>query len=225
MVKKLVTLHLILLLTSAVAINAANAGVTATAKTQVRISVDLVSPTMAQHTDHAINGITIDLSSVTDMDGLVTTINTGLTGNTDIVATTNSDGELVLTSESGQNIVVTGGTGTVLYDNAQYADGTQISGVSGSSDITAFGHLTLKSDDGSVIVIEDGEQDTHTGLDKLGLMAQSEDSKTTVTGLAVGTTAQAAGALTSLDSAIEQIAKFRASFGAFETGSMQLSII
>jgi len=199
----------------AAAINAANAGVTATARTQVRISVDLVTPSMADHTDHTINGITISLGSVTDIDGLVTTINTGL-ANTDIVATANSDGELVLTSESGQNIVVAGGTGTALYDSAQYADGTAISGVSGTSDITAFGHLTLKSDDGSVIVIEDGETDVHAGLDKLGLMAQSEDASTTVKGLAVGTTAQASGALASLDSAIEKISRFRASFGAYE---------
>jgi len=200
----------------AAAINAANAGVTATARTQVRVSVDLVSPTMSDHSDHTINGITVNLTSVTDIDGLVTTINTALTGNTDIVATTNSDGELVLTSESGQNIVVAGGTGTTLYDNAQYADGTNISGVSGTSDFTAFGVLTLTSNDGSTIVIEDGETDAHTGLDKLGLMAQSEDAATTVKGLAVLTEAQATASITSIDAAIEKVSTFRASFGAYE---------
>ena len=71
---------------------------------------------MAQHTDATFNGITVSLGSVTDIDGLVTTINAGLVGTTDIVATTNSDGELVLTSESGQNIVVAGGTGTAIFD-------------------------------------------------------------------------------------------------------------
>ena len=198
----------------ALAINNAGAGVTANAKTVVRISVDLVSPTMSQHADATVNGITVDLSSVTDIDGLVTTLNAGLVGTTDIVATTNSDGELVLTSESGQNIVVAGGTGTDIFDAAQAADGTTFT-VS-SSDFTAFGVLTLTSNDGSAIVIEDGEQDTHTGLDKLGLMAQSEDAATSVTGLSVSTVATATGSLSSIDAAIDKVSSFRASFGAYE---------
>ena len=198
------------------AINKANAGVTASAETLVRISVDLVSPTMSQHSDATFNGITVNLSSVTDIDGLVSTINTGLQATTDIVASTNSDGELVLTSNSGQNIVVAGGTGTTLFDSAQYKDGTAISGVSGTSDITAFGILTLTSDDGSVIVIEDGETDAHSGLDKLGLMAQSEHASTVVSGVSVSTTLQANGALSSLDTAIDKVSRFRASFGAYE---------
>ena len=198
------------------AINAANAGVTATAETVVRISVDLNTPTMSQHSDATFNGITVALTNVTDIDGLVTTINDGLDDTTDIIATTNTDGELVLTSASGQNIIVAGGTGTALFDAAQYADGTQISGVSGTSDITAFGRLTLTSDDGSVIVLEDGETDAHTGLAKLGLQAQSEDAATTVAGLSVSTTAQATSALSSLDSAIDKVSRFRASFGAYE---------
>ena len=85
-----------------------------------------------------------------------------------------------------------------------------------SSDFTAYGVLTLTSDDGSVIVIEDGETDAHTGTDKLGLMTQSEDASTTVSGLAVGTVLQANTALNSLDSAIEKVSSFRASFGAYE---------
>jgi flagellin len=198
----------------ALAINNANAGVLATAKTVARISVDLVSPTMSQHADATIQGITVDLSSVTDIDGLVTTINTALTGNSDVVATTNSTGELVLTSETGVNIVVAGGTGTDIFDAAQAADGTAFT-VS-SSDFTAFGVLSLSSNDGSAIVMEDGETDTHTGLDKLGLMAQSEDASTTTTGVSVGTVATANAALTSLDAAIDKVANFRAGFGAYE---------
>ena len=56
-----------------------------------------------------------------------------------------------------------------------------------NSDFTAYGVLTLTSNDGSTIVIEDGETDAHTGLDKLGLMAQSEDASTSVDGLGVST--------------------------------------
>ena len=198
----------------ALAINNANAGVTASAETVVRISVDLVSPTMSDHANMTINGITTDLTSVTDIDGLVTTINSALSGNTDVVATTNTDGELVLTSASGLNIVVAGGTGTSIFDAAQAADGTAFT-VS-NSDFTAFGVLTLSSNDGSVIVMEDGETDAHTGLDKLGLMAQSEDASTSVTGLSVGTVSNANAAITSIDDAIQSVSSFRSSFGAYE---------
>lgn len=64
--------------------------------------------------------------------------------------------------------------------------------------------------------MEDGETDTHAGLDKLGLMAQSEDASTTTTGVSVGTVATANAALTSLDAAIDKVANFRAGFGAYE---------
>jgi len=197
----------------ATAINAANAGVTASAKTVVRITVDFNTPTNANLTDVTINGITTDLSSATTSD-VVSTINTALTGKTDVVASMNSDGELVLTSNSGQNIVVEGGTETAVFTAAQAADGTAFTVA--NSDFTAYGVLTLTSNDGSTIVIEDGETDAHTGLDKLGLMAQSEDAETTVKGLAVLTEAQATASITSIDAAIEKVSTFRASFGAYE---------
>ena len=197
----------------AAAINAANAGVTASAKTVVRIDVDFNAPTNANLSDVSINGITTSLASA-DTSNLVSTINTALTGKTDVVASMNESGQLVLTSNSGQNIVVLGGTETAVFTAAEAADGTTFS--STNSDITAYGVLTLTSNDGSVIVIEDGETDAHTGLDKLGLMAQSEDASTTVTGLAVLTEAQATASISSIDAAIEKISTFRASFGAYE---------
>jgi flagellin len=200
------------------AINDANAGVTATAKTVVRVSVDLVTPSdgtdMSDAADASINGITVDLSTQTDIDLVVTQINTKMSGNNDIVATADKDGFLVLTSESGLTIDVKGGSENDIFDAAQSEDGQAFS-VS-SSDFTAYGVLTLTSDDGSVIVIEDGETDTHTGTDKLGLMAQSEDATTTVSGLGVGTVLQANTALSSLDAAIDKVSSFRASFGAYE---------
>ena len=202
----------------ALAINNANAGVTATAKTVVRVGVDLVTPSdgtdMSTHADAKINGITVNLQTATDIDLVVSTINTAMSGNNDVVATTDKDGFLVLTSASGLTIDVEGGTGTSIFDQAQTEDGQTVT-VS-SSDFTAYGVLTLASDDGSVIVIEDGETSTHAGTDKLGLMTQSEDASTTVSGLAVGTVLQANSALGSLDSAIDKVSSFRASFGAYE---------
>jgi flagellin len=202
----------------ATAINNANAGVTATAKTVVRIGVDLVTPSdgvdMSDAADASINGITTDLSTATDMDLVVSTINTALSGKVDIVATADTDGFLVLTSNSGLTITVDGGTEADIFDQAQAADGTAFTVT--TSAFTAFGVLTLTSDDGSAIVIEDGEVDTHTGLTTLGLTAQSEDASTEISGLSVSTVATAQSALSSLDSAIEKVSTFRASFGAYE---------
>jgi flagellin len=203
----------------ATAINAADAGVTASAKTVVRISVDLVTPSdgtdMSDTADASINGITTNLSSVTDIDGLVTTINTALDGKVDIVATTDTDGMLVLTSNSGLNITVAGGTETAIFDAAQAADGTAFT-VS-NSDFVAFGVLTLSSDDGSSIVLEDGEiGSAHVGLDTLGLQSQSQNASTTIEGLSVSSVATSQAALSALDTAIDKVSSFRASFGAYE---------
>ena len=203
----------------ATAINAADAGVTATAKTVVRISVDLVTPSdgtdMSAAADASINGITTNLSAVTDIDGLVSTINTALDGKVDIVASTDTDGMLVLTSNSGLNIAVLGGGEADIFDAAQAADGTAFT-VS-SSDFTAFGVLTLSSDDGSAIVLEDGEiGSAHTGLDTLGLQSQSQNASTTISGLSVSSVATSQAALSALDTAIDKVSSFRASFGAYE---------
>jgi len=196
----------------ATAINAAGAGVTATAQTVVRLVADLTTIENSDATDVTIQGITVDVSADTTAT-IVAGINDALTGQSDVVASMNASGEVVLTSNSGQNIVVDNGTETV-FTSAQSADGTTFTVASGV--FTGFGTLTLTSDDGSAIIIEDGEVDTHTGLDKLGLMAQSEDATTTVTGLSVSTAAEANGALASIDSAIDKISSFRAGFGAYE---------
>ena len=196
----------------ALAINNANAGVTAFATTYVKAAVTPAQ--IASATDMTINGITVNISAQTSVSTVVSTINTTLTGQSDVVASMDSDGLLVLSSNSGQNIVVTSTAATTLFTAPQSANGEGFT-LTGSN-FTAYGTLTLTSNDGSTIVIEDGETDAHTGLDKLGLMAQSEDASTKVTGLAVLTEAQATASLSAIDSAIEKVSTFRASFGAYE---------
>jgi len=196
----------------ALAINNANAGVTATATTYVKAAVTPAQ--IASATDMTINGITVNISAQTSVSTVVSTINTTLTGQSDVVASMDSDGLLVLSSNSGQNIVVTSTAAATLFTAPQSANGEDFS-LTGSN-FTAYGTLTLTSNDGSTIVIEDGETDAHTGLDKLGLMAQSEDASTTVKGLAVLTEAQATASISSIDTAIEKVSTFRASFGAYE---------
>jgi flagellin len=201
----------------AAAINAANAGVTATARTEVRIDVDLVAGA-GDADDAAIGGITVDLddASIQDLSDVVDAINTAMTGNNDIVASSNSDGELVLVSASGQNIVFddgseNGGLFTAAVGDDGVANASLNQGVG-----TAFGILTLTSDDGGQITLSDGEGPTHTGLDTLGLQAQSEKVEETTTGLDVGSVANATAAMTAIDTAIETVSSFRAGFGATE---------
>ena len=200
-------------LAKAAAINAAGAGVTATASTQVRVTVDITG-TIANSATASINGITTNISAATNIEDVVSTVNTALSGNVDIIASSNDDGELVLTSASGLNIAIDDGTATDVFTAATMADGTSLTVTNGAT--TARGVLTLTSDSGGVIKIEDGEVDTHTGLATLGLQAQSEKASETTSGLSMSTVAAASSALTAIDTAIETVSTFRAGFGATE---------
>ena len=200
-------------LAKAAAINAAGAGVTATASTQVRVTVDITG-TIANSSTASINGITTNIAAATNIEDVVSTVNTALSGNVDIIASSNDDGELVLTSASGLNIAIDDGTATDVFTAATMADGTSLTVTNGAT--TARGVLTLTSDSGGVIKIEDGEVDTHTGLATLGLQAQSEKASETTSGLSMSTVAAASSALTAIDNAIETVSTFRAGFGATE---------
>ena len=200
-------------LAKAAAINAAGAGVTATASTQVRVTVDITG-TIANSSTASINGITTNIAAATNIEDVVSTVNTALSGNVDIIASSNADGELVLTSASGLNIAIDDGTATDVFTAATMADGTSLTVTNGAT--TAYGVLTLTSDSGGVIKIEDGEVDTHTGLATLGLQAQSEKASETTSGLSMSTVAAASSALTAIDTAIETVSTFRAGFGATE---------
>ena len=200
-------------LAKAAAINAAGAGVTATASTQVRVTVDITG-TIANSSTASINGITTNIAAATNIEDVVSTVNTALSGNVDIIASSNDDGELVLTSASGLNIAIDDGTATDVFTAATMADGTSLTMTFGAT--TARGVLTLTSDSGGVIKIEDGEVDTHTGLATLGLQAQSEKASETTSGLSMSTVAAASSALTAIDNAIETVSTFRAGFGATE---------
>ena len=200
-------------LAKAAAINAAGAGVTATASTQVRVTVDITG-TIANSSTASINGITTNIAAATNIEDVVSTVNTALSGNVDIIASSNDDGELVLTSASGLNIAIDDGTATDVFTAATMADGTSLTVTNGAT--TAYGVLTLTSDSGGVIKIEDGEVDTHTGLATLGLQAQSEKASETTSGLSMSTVAAASSALTAIDNAIETVSTFRAGFGATE---------
>ncbi len=203
-------------LSKAAAINAASAGVTATAETKATLTIDLAGVTNSQLSDFSINDITIDISADTDTQTVVDGINTALSGVIDIVASADSTtGALVLTSASGLTIDANSGTATGFITAVTDITGTSVT-AEATGDYVVHGALTLTSNDGGTISIEDGEQDTHTGLATLGLQAQSEAVDTTSEGLSVGSVANATAALAAIDTAIDTVSTFRAGFGAVE---------
>jgi flagellin len=194
------------------AINALTAdhGVTADAKTTLEATV--LFSNLAGATDVKLNGSTVDLSSTTEISSIVTAINTAQVG--DIRASAKSDGKLLLTSESGVNIIMTdlgSGTGTnAMLSAANGIHGESITGASGV--FTAFGNLTLTAADNSAIKISG----TTADLAHAGLLHQSQELEVSSSGVAVNTLTDATNSLAKIDSAIEQVSLFRSSFGAVE---------
>ena len=80
---------------------------------------------------------------------------------------------------------------------------------------TIRGTISLTSEDGSVIKLTDGTIG-NTGLAKLGLEGQSEEQGAGSGGVNVSSLGGATAALENIDSAIEKVSSFRASFGAVE---------
>ena len=194
-------------------------GVVATAFNQVKLTVDMVGATMANHSDLAINGITINVSGDATITDLVEGINTGLQGKVDLVASIESDtGAMLLTSNSGVTITINDGDSGGLFTAGTYVDGSAFSDAAFATGAgVAKGFITLQSQDGTAIKIEDGarDNDADNGADRIGFASQNEAGNATA-GVSVGTVASANAALSTIDSAIESVSKFRASFGAYE---------
>ncbi|RZP27540.1 MAG: hypothetical protein EVA21_02935 [Alphaproteobacteria bacterium] len=194
-------------------------GVVATAFNQVKLTVDMVGATMANHSDLAINGITINVSADATITDLVEGINTGLQGKVDLVASIEADtGAMLLTSNSGVTITINDGDSGGLFTAGTYVDGSAFSDAAFATGAgVAKGFITLQSQDGTAIKIEDGarDNDADNGADRIGFASQNEAGNATA-GVSVGTVASANAALSTIDSAIESVSKFRASFGAYE---------
>jgi flagellin len=194
-------------------------GVVATAFNQVKVTVDMNTATMTNHSDLAINGITINVSADATIEDLVSGINAGLVGKADVVASIEADtGAMLLTSNTGATITINDGGSGALFTAATYTDGSDFSGgtfATGSGN--AKGFITLQSQDGSAIKIEDGDRDADgdNGANRIGFASQNEAGNT-ATGVDVTSVTAANSALSTLDDAIDTVAKFRASFGAYE---------
>ena len=90
------------------AINAKSAltGVTASGHNSIDIVLGLGAATMSEHANAAIQGITVDFSADTSVKNVVDAINAAMAGNNDIVASTNTEGNLRHQSASGANNVI-----------------------------------------------------------------------------------------------------------------------
>jgi len=176
-------------------------GVEASAKTEVKLS--LAVSNVAAAADVTINGTQIDLTTATTLDSAISLINqAGLAG---IVASADkSTGQLVLTSQSGQDVRLT----------------TANNVVSSNFNSTIFaGEITLKGDNGRDVVITSNASDQAAqaaALDKLGLTSQGGDETAVGIGLSVLTATNASNTIERIDDALNKISDSRANLGAIQ---------
>ena len=132
----------------AISINAVSSSTNVTASGDNLVTLDLnFSEASAASSNISINGNAINFSSVTNESETITAINNASIG--DVVASTNSSGEVQLASASGADIAIThGGTPGVFFDGHVDATGATIS--VGSS-VTFKGQILLTHTAGDVI--------------------------------------------------------------------------
>jgi flagellin len=190
-------------LSKAAAINAVSAqtGVQASAKTEVKLTVDLAGAAPAA-TD------TVDLSAAATLADVVTAINgAGING---VVASADDAGNLILTSSQGANISVQDAGGNL------FTAATTLAGEAGTGSLAAGlsfrGRLTLTSDEGSDIRVEGSA----ASVAKAGLAAQGGSSDLVGGGLSIKTAAGAKVALEAIDKAIDKVSATRGDLGAVQ---------
>jgi len=192
----------------AIAINTVSSltNVTASGSNIVTLTLNF-SEASAAASNISINGNAINFSSVSNEADTITAINNASIG--DIVASTNSNGEFLLTSASGADIVINhAGTAGVFFDAHTDATGATIAV---SSSVTFKGQLLLTHTAGDVIKLSGDD------VGELGFQAQASSSSS-IPGsiISVSSSSNATSALTSIDTAIDTIANTRAKFGASE---------
>jgi flagellin len=201
----------------AAAINAVSAqsGVTATARTEVALTVDVTGTKMTDLDGSAagkifsINGKSVDLSGATSLATAVDTINSAAIP--DVTASADDLGRLILTSSTGANV-------TVVDDSTSFV--TAVASTSGDAGVgsiaagmTVAGRISLASNTGAEIRVESKVAGSAA---KIGFADQG-GSDTLVGGALSITTQEAAGrAITAIDAAIETISMGRANLGAFQ---------
>ena len=184
-------------------------GVTATAETVMFL--DLNFDKDATDTSFEVQGVAITVDDDNSIKDVATLINSLVTDGS-VHATAEETGLLKLTNSAGNNIVVKSTTADYV---TTATDIHNQSLTAASSVFTSFGALTLSSESGGPIKLEDTST-TNAGLAKLGLQGGSEAFAVTNSGVDVTTEANSLAALADIDSAIDKVTSFRSSFGAVE---------
>ena len=153
-----------------------------------------------------------DLDSVNE---LVTEINDQSKGPYGVVASATDKGLLRLEEVNGGDIKLTLAAVSTFVTAITDGNNATTSNPGNGNSATIRGSITLTSEDGSVIKLTDGTI-ANSGLAKLGLEGQSEEQGAGSGGVNVSSLGGAVAALENIDSAIEKVSSFRASFGAVE---------
>ena len=192
-----------------IAINelSASTNVTASGDNLVTFTTINYSEASAVGSSISINGNAINFSSVTNAAGAITAINNASIG--DVVASSNSDGELQLASVSGADITVAQSSTAGVF-NEGYSDITGTA-ISPTSSHTFKGQILLTHSAGNTIKI------SGDNLAEIGFQAQASSSAANPGSIiSLSSVSNSSSALTKIDSAIETIANTRATFGVAE---------
>jgi flagellin len=195
-------------------------GVTAKATTVVKLALDLSAPNVTGTTTLPVtfNGKTIDFATagpgagaVKNVENVVSAINAaGING---MSASAGSDGKLVLTATTGADIIIGEANTQPLVAGVSDGEGNAITAASNT--FTAHGRLTLQSQTGGIIRLEDLSATPTVLRNKLGLAAQNIDFKGGGS-LSIGDQNNAGISITAIDKALNTVNLQRANLGAMQ---------
>ena len=192
----------------AFAINAISdqTGVTASATTEIKYEV--VFPTI-NTADLVINGSAITMTGDVSLDDVVFSINSSTIQGV-VASADNTTGQLILTSQSGSDINISGGGTGALVDSG--------GGAVTYPDLTR-GTISLTGANGKDVIVTSNaasESAQDTALGKLGLTDFGGSASAIGTGLSVLSVANAENTIDRVDAALEQISNSRAGLGAIQ---------
>lgn len=197
-------------------------GVTASAKTEVKVTTAVAQIGSANAV--LINGKTLDFSAQTQISGVVSVINAGNVNG--VTASTDVDGNLLLTSQGGADITVEDTSGFITdiastYEPSATAIGNVTTATAGATagGETIKGRITLSSSIGAEIRVESQSAvaaDRTAALALIGMSSQGGSSTMVGGALSIRTQEAAGRAITSIDKAIDNVALSRANLGAFQ---------
>jgi len=177
-------------------------GVTASATSNLTLSADVSA---LQNNSLTINGVDV-FSGYTgaSLDDAINQINSAGLG--DVKASSNSDGELVLSSNSGQDINIENGASAFSQNGSAIANS-----------VTQRGELSLTAKNGGEINISSTAaiSSQTSALNKLGLSDVGGFSSNTSSNVA--TTSNASDLIKNIDNIIGQISKTRSGLGATQS--------